>query len=349
MLQLLTDSAFTRERNLRDTMTLHTSRERLALRLAATACAVAASTAHAQNSTVTVYGLLDLSLVKLSGGRGSFVDRGNNNRIGFRGSEDLGNGLSATFHLQHRFRTDTGAVERPAVFWQGETTVGLSSKTWGSLRLGRTSSAMWQKNWAFEPWGGTGFNASLGAFQAGNFSFSSDGTNDAALGSANSGRPPNSVFYNSPTFSGFSVAVSGQVEKEANAKTRNTSVSLNYDQGPLSVMLAGEQNTDRDRYTFAGASYAFGPFKLMGSYAHIEHDGASTEASWIAAATYALGNGILRAGYGRDSDIDLSKLSVGYLHPLSRRTAVYLDAWRQRSGTPKGSFNGVALGMSHTF
>jgi predicted porin len=316
--------------------------------LTAAAFAAVACSAQAQNS-VTVYGLLDLALVKQSGGRGASVDRGNNNRIGIRGTEDLGDGLRATFNVQHRFRTDTGAIERPAVFWQGESTVGLSSTTWGSLRLGRGSTAMWQKNWVFEPWGGIGFNASLGAFQAGNFSFSSDGTNDAALGSANSGRTPNSVFYNSPTFSGFSVAVSGQVEREADAKTRNTSMSFNYDQGPLSVMLAGEQNTDRDRIAFAGASYAFGPFQLMGSYAYIEHDGAATEASWVAAGSYALRTGTLRAGYGRDKDIDLSKLSLGYLHPLSRRTAVYVDTWRQKSGTPGGSFNGVALGMSHTF
>jgi predicted porin len=317
-------------------------------RFTVAACAGVACSAQAQ-SNVTVYGLLDISIVKLSGDRGTSMGRGNNNRLGFRGSEDLGNGLSATFNIQHRFRPETGAVERAAVFWQGESTVGLSSTTWGSLRLGRASTALWQKNYAYEPWGGTGFNASLGAFQAGNFTYSSDGTNDAAVGSANSSRPPNSVHYNSPTFSGFSFALSGQAQQGAGTKTRNTSLSLNYDQGPLSMMLGGEQNTDRDRYAFAGASYAFGPFKLMGSYAHIEHDGAGTESSWIAAATYALGSGTLRAGYGRDSDLDLSKISLGYLHPLSRRTAVYVDAWRQNSGTPGASFNGVALGMSHSF
>jgi len=318
-------------------------------RLVAAAGATLACTAHAQDSNVTIYGLLDLALVKQSGGRGSSVDRNSNNRIGFRGSEDLGNGLRATFHLQHRLRPDTGTVERASVFWQGESTVGLTSTQWGSLRLGRATTAMWQKNWAFEPWGASGFNASLGAFQLGNYTFSSDGTNDAAVGSANLARSPNSIFYNSPVFGGFSATVSGQVEQDAGARTRNTSVSLNYDQGPLAVMLAGEQNTDRDRIGFAAASYAFGPLKVMGSYAHIDHRDAGTESSWIAAATYALGSGTLRAGYGRDSDVDVSKLSVGYLHPLSRRTSLYADGWRQKSGTPGGSFNGIALGMVHTF
>ncbi|HUG24388.1 porin [Piscinibacter sp.] len=316
-------------------------------RLTAAACATVACSAQAQGN-VTVYGLLDLALVKQSGGRATSVDRGSNNRIGFRGTEDLGDGLRATFHLQHRFRPDTGAVERAPVFWQGESTVGLARDGWGSLRLGRATTAMWQKNWAFEPWGASGFNASLGAFQLGNYTFSSDGTNDAAMGSANFARSPNAVFYNSPNFAGFSVAVSGQVEKDAGAKSRNTSVSFNYDQGPLSVMLSGEQNTDEDVMGFVAASYAIGPLKLMGSYAHIEHDGAGDESSYVVAATYNLATGTVRGGYGRDSDVGAWKTSFGYVHPLSKRTSLYADLWRQKSAT-SDAFNGLALGMSHSF
>jgi predicted porin len=87
----------------------------------------------------------------------------------------------------------------------------------------------------------------------------------------------------------------------------------------------------------------------MGSYAHINHDGAGNESSYVVAATYVLGSGTLRGGYGRDSDVDASKLSLGYLHPLSRRTSVYVDLWRQEASTASNSFNSVALGMSHSF
>jgi predicted porin len=316
-------------------------------RLTAAACASFACSAQAQSS-VAVYGLLDLAVVKQSGGRITSLDRGNNNRLGFRGTEDLGGGLRATFNLQHRLRPDTGTFERAPVFWQGESTVGLASNDWGSLRLGRATTAMWQKNWAFEPWGASGFNASLGAFQLGNYTFSADGTNDTAMASANFSRSPNSVFYNSPSFGGFSAALSGQVEKDAGAKSRNGSVSLNYDQGPLSVMLAGEHNTDEDVMGFAAVSYSFGSLKLMGSYAYIEHDGASNESSYVVAATYALPTGTLRAGYGRDADVGAWKTSAGYVHPLSKRTSLYADVWRQRSA-PSAAFNGVALGVSHSF
>lgn len=314
--------------------------------LAVAACTAAACAAHAQDASVTVYGLLDLGVVKQSGGRGTAIARGNNNRIGFRGSEDLGNGLRATFHLQHRFHPDTGAVERASVFWQGESTVGLASSTWGSVRIGRGLTAWWQKNWAFEPWGASGFNASLNAFQAG--TFSADGTNDTAMGSANFSRSPNSVFYNSPTFGGFSAAVSAQVEKDTGVKARNGGVSLNYDQGPLSVMLSGERNTDKDALGFVAASYVIGPVKMMGSYTRIEHDAAGDEDNYVVAASYNFGTGSVRGGYGRrDADTDAWKSSVGYVHPLSKRTSLYADLWRQKSGAT--GFNSVALGILHSF
>ncbi|HRP98583.1 MAG TPA: porin [Rhodocyclaceae bacterium] len=320
-----------------------------AVRKVTLACALAATAAGAQaQSNVKVYGLVDLGVVHRSNGF-TGIERGKNNRLGFQGSEDLGNGLSATFHLQTRFKTDTGEQERPTIFWQGESTVGLASKTWGALRMGRAVTPMNQTNWKFEPWESSGFNASLNAFQLGNFTFSADGTNDAALGSANFIRIPNAVFYNSPTLHGFSLAVAGQVEKDANARGRNNGFALNYDSGPVALMLAGEENTDRDRIGFVGASYTLGAARLMGSFSRIDHREREDESSYVLGATYALGSGMLRAGFGRDIDLDVSRVSVGYLHSLSKRTKVYLDGWRHRTQVSASTYNGVALGVSHSF
>ena len=316
------------------------------------ACALAAPAVAAQaqsneQSNVQIYGLFDLGIVKRSNGF-TGIERGSNNRLGFRGTEDLGNGLSATFHLQTRFKTDTGEQERPTIFWQGESTVGLTSKTWGALRLGRATTPMNQKNWKFEPWESSGFNASLNAFQLGNFTFSADGTNDAAIGSANFIRTQG-VFYNSPTLGDFSLAVAGQVEKEAGARSRNRGFSLNYDSGPVALMLAGEQNTDRDRIGFVAAAYTIGPARVMGSFSRIDHREREDESSYVVGATYDLGPGLLRAGFGRDIDLDVSRISTGYVHPLSKRTKLYLDLWRHRTTSSASTYNGVALGIKHTF
>lgn len=317
------------------------------------ACALAAPafSTQAQGTTpsnVEIYGVVDLGMVRRSNGF-TGIERGSNNRLGFRGTEDLGNGLSATFRLESRFKTDTGDQERPTIFWQGESTVGLASNTWGAMRLGRAVTPMNQKNWKFEPWESSGFNASLNAFQLGNFTFSADGTNDAAVGSANFIRIPNAVFYNSPTVRGFSVAVAGQVEKSEGARARNRGFSLNYDNGPVALMLAGEENTDRDRIGFVAASYVIGAARVMGSYSRIDHRERDDESSYVVGATYDVGPGMLRAGFGRDIDLDVSRISTGYLHPLSKRTQVYLDLWRHRTTSSASTYNGVALGIKHTF
>ena len=65
--------------------------------------------AHAQSS-VTVYGTLDTGIAKVTGATAQVAKR-DNNKLGFRGVEDLGNGLKALFQLEIRFEPDTGTVE----------------------------------------------------------------------------------------------------------------------------------------------------------------------------------------------------------------------------------------------
>lgn len=318
--------------------------------LAATACATAAFGAQAQSS-VTIYGLIDIALTKGSGPRPLALERGNVNTLGFRGNEDLGGDLSATFNLQTRYRLDTGAQERAAIFWQGESTVGLASKTWGRVRLGRALTSIQQLEWKFDPWQASGFNGSLSPFHFGNFTFSSDGTSDVALGSANFARSPNSIFYNSPTWGGFSFMVSGEVEKSAPAAIkRNRSVSLNYDEGPVALMYGHEQNTAGAKLDFFGGAYKFSVIELMGGYAIVEKTTGLKEHSYSLGGVWTLpSTDYVRFGYGRDKELDISKLAAGYYHPLSKRTTIYADLWRTKNPAPGASFTGTALGIVHKF
>ena len=58
-------------------------------------------------TNINIYGVLDTGLVKESG---SDVRMGDYmaSRIGFRGTEDFGNGLKATFEMEQRFRLNNG-------------------------------------------------------------------------------------------------------------------------------------------------------------------------------------------------------------------------------------------------
>ncbi|NLC24112.1 MAG: porin, partial [Oxalobacter sp.] len=100
----------------------------------------AAGVAHAQ-SNVTIYGVVDTGYI-LESGRDVRMGENINNRIGFRGSEDLGGGLKATFELEKRFdlfdgtngNTNTAAYDANKAAskkdWDGAANLGLAGN-WG--------------------------------------------------------------------------------------------------------------------------------------------------------------------------------------------------------------------------
>ena len=103
---------------------------------------IAASAASAQN--VTVYGLFDAaiahttnvnaagdSITKMPSLTGSLPSR-----IGFRGTEDLGDGLQAVFTLENGFAPDSGTTGQGGRLFGRQASVGLKSK-YGTLTLGR--------------------------------------------------------------------------------------------------------------------------------------------------------------------------------------------------------------------
>ena len=107
--------------------------------IAAALLALCAAPAFAQSS-VTVTGIADAAVRSVSNeGRGSVKSlvSGSNatSRLVFRGIEDLGGGLSASFHLEHGIALDNG--NPTGGFWVRRSTVSLASKTLGELRLGR--------------------------------------------------------------------------------------------------------------------------------------------------------------------------------------------------------------------
>ena len=115
-----------------------------AIRCAAALLAgVSASAAMAQ-SNVTMYGLVDTGLVytnnvnaagasvtKMPSLTGSFPSR-----LGFRGTEDLGNGLQAVFTLEQGLSPDTGAMGQGNRLFGRQATVGLKG-AFGTVTLGR--------------------------------------------------------------------------------------------------------------------------------------------------------------------------------------------------------------------
>lgn len=338
-----------------------------------------AGVAHAQ-SNVQIYGTIDAGFVKRSDQTLAIGKRAANT-LGFKGSEDLGNGLKAIFQLEARYEPDTGTIEtgsngvqRP--LFQGQSRVGLQGD-FGTVRIGRGLTPMQETIMAFEPWHGlptpAGFYTDLSV---------AGYTSDPLSFAGNSGnRWSNAFWYNSPSFSGFQFnsavatkeANNGPViigrgttalpQYAANAAATTNPFSLNgtYTNGPLGAMLAYERNAVETKMYVVGASYLVMPeLKLMGTYTHQDRDHTfalnSEVKAWVLGVNYTMGAGKLLAGYGRktpDGQPVTKQLSLGYEYSLSKRTYIYIDAARKEGAigttTASSTINHYDVGVSHSF
>jgi hypothetical protein len=100
---------------------------------------LAGATAFAQ-STLTINGTLDLAMRQVKNGslgtmRSEVSGSNSTSKLIVRGTEDLGDGLSAGFFLDATILGDTGGANSP--FWDRRSTVSLSHVRFGELRLGR--------------------------------------------------------------------------------------------------------------------------------------------------------------------------------------------------------------------
>src|SRR5476649_1738578 len=101
--------------------------------------------AHSQTS-LTVYGIADLGIDRQQGGVGGAVTKlssgiENGSRLGFKGIEDLGDGMQALVVLESGIAMDTGANNQSGLPFGRQIYVGLKD-TFGSLTLGRQYTAL---------------------------------------------------------------------------------------------------------------------------------------------------------------------------------------------------------------
>jgi GBP family porin len=105
--------------------------------------AVAASSAAFAQSSVTLYGVVDASVESVKGDKTVTrvsSDNLSTSRLGFKGTEDLGDGLKANFVLETGLKVDTGAADTTR-FFNRAAWVGLAGG-FGDVRLGRIDSAI---------------------------------------------------------------------------------------------------------------------------------------------------------------------------------------------------------------
>lgn len=316
-----------------------------------------AGAAQAQTN-VTIYGQLDVGLTKSTGGTTS-ENAGDNNKLGFKGTEDLGGGLAALFQAEIRFDPNTGKTEgnnsRP--LFQGSTVVGLTGG-FGTLRLGRALTAVQSNLAAFDPWGA---DRNRGAFFP---DVQLAGYNSTPLEPANGAqnRFSNGVFYSTPSMNGVQASLSLQTKQAQTVGTPETlpfSAAVSYANGPIGFGLGYEKNAVSDKLWMLGGSYKVGTANLMATYAKQSAGdnlgggalvGMDAKA-WSIGTNVDVATGNVLAAYGElkpDAGNKTKKFSLGYEHRLSKRTFLYTDYIHRKVDTTD-SVNTFDVGLHHNF
>jgi len=264
--------------------------------------------------------------------------------IAFKGVEDLGGGLSASFEVQQSI----GAAADTRVAGVGATTLGdrgaylAVSGGFGTVLVGRAASAI-RAN--FGAVGDVSRLAIPHGLSEGSASHSAKGTllaaasGDAAARAIYGDAYSNMVAYQSPTISGFNVAVGIAPNEGDTATTKDTlSYGLNYAEGPLAARFnitdVKAISTDTAyKWTTLNASYDFGVAKVGATYQTTSvASGVKPGAGIAFTANIPMGAGSIGLGYGRKAASeatnlraggdDMKHMFVGYRHDLSKRTNV---------------------------
>jgi len=249
--------------------------------LAAALLAGFAGAASAQSS-VTLYGVADVGYtyqqIKAPGGtsKSQFAmasGQQNGSRWGLKGVEDLGNGLKANFVYESGITLNSGSSSN----FTRQSTFGLSSKSWGSVDLGRRTTP---GTWAFsgiDPFGAAFGTAAL----------------DASMG-AQFMRLSNMIMYTSPNISGFGAAIG--YSSQTGLAGRGVGIAKE----------TAFSTTEKFRALSIGLRYANGPLLIAGMYDTYMPPSNSTKTTaakqWNLGATYDLKVVKISAAYGQNID-----------------------------------------------
>jgi predicted porin len=353
----------------------------------ATSVAVADTTLYGSARVSIDY--VDIDSGAQGSGSSSWDIRNNSSRLGVRGSEDLGGGLSAIY--QYEFGVDLtegGNFESNRPKW-----VGLKGDSWGSVTLGTQWTSYYNVAGIADI-----FNSSR-SFAANTGYLGGPGLGPLERSFASGQRMDNTIIYMSPNFSGFSAEATLVMNGLSNSgAVPDTSDGIDlwqiagkYNNGPFYAggVYAQLQNSDLvtgddfHQWAVVGA-WQPGPFTVGLLYEQgdlnpislsplpTDFERLDVDDTWnvMLFGSYNFGPHTLRAAYSwmeTDGDYfdfeqdrqrsfsETQNLLLGYQFNLSKRTrlwAEYLGRWDDNDGIIRAIGNDqnvVSLGMRHDF
>jgi len=318
--------------------------------------------AFADTANVNVYGAVNMSVESINNGdslagvKGSTMNKVSSNvtKLGLKGTQDLGDGVSAIWQIEQQIDADNSSAVAPtasstgkATFATRNTFVGLSDKALGTVQLGKFDTPYKVSTRSLDAFGDSlADNRSL-----------MGGVKDKSAALAFDGRDADVVAYTSPEMGGLTLAVAYVVGAEANSRTTvnqgsATSFSAMYKAGDLSanagyeVHSLGTNNSGLIASSTAGTdgqqetAMKLGVgYKMDALYLSAIYEKTSDTFTGVTkydhnvinvAAKYDLSsNNTVKLSYSSASEINgvantgATQTSVGFDHKLAKTTSVY--------------------------
>jgi predicted porin len=292
-----------------------------------------AGAASAQTN-VTIYGVADVGISRNDSGAATndttwSLDSGiqSGSRLGFKGTEDLGGGLSAIFTLENGYGIDNGTLGQGGRIFGRQAFVGLSGG-FGTVKFGRQYTPIFQALDSIDPFG-TGLAGDISRVFAA-YGVRMDNTINYSMSAAG--------------FSGQFAYGLGEVAGERSA-SQQIGLGLGYSNGPINVQFAyhdanNATNTGDSNTILVGGTYDFRVVKAHLGLAQNETDAAGVTTAksrdLMLGVSAPVGAGTVLASFIRKDNrlvgnSDADQWAIGYTHGLSKRTNLYTSYSRTKN------------------
>ncbi|MEN6587211.1 MAG: porin [Sulfuricella sp.] len=320
----------------------------------AIAAALAPVAAMADSGNVTIYGQMNVSVDSVESGYAGAGQRttqinDNSSRLGFKGTEALGNGLTAVWQIESSIVGD--GAGRTAGFQSSSNGALNARNTFVGLTGGFGTAVLGRHDTPYKL-----ATRSLDVFAdniADNRSIMGVSANGATTFD---GRQSNVIAYISPSLSGFTGAiayVAGAENALTSGQTKGDAWSAmgTYANGPIFASLAYEKHnvgtagtgtlglagiTDKNEKAWKlGAGYNMGDFKVGLAYEKLSDNFAADGSdayghhAFYLSGAYTMGANVIKAAYTKAGSLNsisnsgVKQWTLGFDHNLSKRTTAY--------------------------
>jgi len=309
---------------------------------------------------VTVMGHIDTSIdsIDIDGGSDDINMNCTTCSVGFKGSEDLGNGLKAVFKLDFQYDT----TERNKTITDRDQWLGLKGN-FGQVRAGTISTGYKSHGAKLDPLYRTALQGRSHGLQS---------HQHLGAGEELEGRATNTIRWDSPSWNGVNLVAHYTIDNtEGDGEDENPyGIGASYKNGGIfafaDYMDNQQSGSDELSAWKVGGMYSMDNIAVMAQYENIDGDTWEQDV-WHVAGSYTMGSNMVYLGYGQgDTDNvandDYDAWTLALMHSMSKRTKVYVGFSQQDCGSAAedefgssacdghtGEKDQFSLGMKHKF